>query len=247
MGRLSTLARLGALLVLGACGALRPGGAERSDELLSNAPPRGVRCTVDRQPAELPGVDVVVDSARLAAAVAELRRQDPPPAGYVLLTLAFGPDGVNVRRDIIEHTTRPLVADSVQRLVYAARRQVAEADAEWGVRLRVDLTDPVTLRVGRREFCPPVARDRQLQTAMEGFNPPGVRYRGGRRERIVHMRAHVSASGTITGAYIVRGEHRGSALERTLTDYLRQFLFTPATIDGAPTDAWVDIPVRIPA
>ncbi len=233
------------LLLLSACGLSRSPAPDRREQLLTSTSPRSVSCVVESYPAELPSVDAVVDSARLAAAVDELRRADPPASGYVLLTLGFDRDGVNIRRDVIEHSTRPLVADSVQRLVFAARRQVNEAEQEWGVRLRIDLTEPITFRVGRREFCPPIARDRAMDEAMRGIHFMGPQYRGGIRTRVVHMRALVSELGIITSAHVVRGELRGSSLERNVADYLRQFLFTPATIDGVPTSAWIEIPVRV--
>lgn len=234
------------LAALNACTHSRSEGPARSELLLSSTAPRSTGCVVESLPEELPGVDVVVDSAMLAAALGELRHQGTAPTGYVLLTLAFDRQGLNIRRQVIEHSTAPHVADSVQQLVFAARRQVGEAEREWGVRLRVDLEESIRMRVGQREFCPAVARDRAIEEAMRGFNPVGVRYRGGVRERTVHVRALVSEIGIISSAHIVRGELRGSGLERSLAEYLRQFLFQPATIDGFPVGSWVVIPVRIP-
>lgn len=242
----SPAALLVVLAGLSACGVSRSEGPDRSEQLLTSVAPRSTSCVAESFPPELPGVDAVVDSARLATGVGELRRQEPAPTGYVLLTLAFDQEGVNIRREVIEHSTVPQVADSIQRLVFAARHQVDEAEQEWGVRLRIDLEEPVRLRVGQREYCPAVPRDRAIADAMRGFNPVGVRYRGGVRERIVHVRAWVNELGIITSARIERGELGGSSLERSLADYLRQFLFQPATIDGIPTGSWVIIPVRIP-
>jgi hypothetical protein len=234
-----------ALAVLSACGASRAAAPDRAELLLSATPARSLACGIEPEPARLPDVGTVVDSAALAAAVGDLLQQDPRPTGYVLLTLAFDPAGTNIRRDLIEHTTRPSVADSIQRLVFAARRTVPEAEQEWGVRLRIDLDDAVTVRVGRREFCPPVARDRTVDEAMHSLTVAGVRQRGLRRERVVRMRALVNESGFVGSARIVGGDLGGSALERDLTQFLRQFLFNPATIDGLPTRAWVEIPVRV--
>jgi len=245
MGRVVVGAAL--LALLGGCGASRASQPDRSAELLSTAQPRSTACAPETAPETLPAADVLVDSAAVIAAVRELRRGDLPAAGYVLLTLAFDAEGVNVRRDLLEHDTSPTVADSVQRIVFAARRQVEQTDAEFGVRLRIDLDDPVTTRVGRREFCPPVARDRAVDAAMHTFNPAGVRYRRGARERVLHVEVLVTEIGTVSTARIVRGELSGSALERSLTEYLRQFLFTPATVDSVPTRAWIQIPVRVPA
>lgn len=234
-----------ALLALNACGASRASAPDRAELFLSATPPRAAGCHAEEGPELLPRADALVDSAALVARVDELRRAEPPAGGYVLLTLVFDSTGANIGRDVIEHGTRPAVADSVQRLVFAARRTAAEAGAEWGVRLRVDLADPVRLRVGRREYCPPVARDRQIDEAMHSLAPAGTRYRGLRRERVVRVRARVDALGLVTAAQITRGELQGSSLEREIAQYLRQFLFEPATLDGVPTVAWVEIPVRV--
>lgn len=241
------VALVAALLFGSACGVSRTREPDRREELLSPLPPRSIGCQVERDPEQLPAVDAVVDSAMLAASVRELSHPEPLDPGYVLLTLTYDREGINVRRDIIEHNIRPLMADSVQRLVFAARRQVEETEREWGVRLRVDVAEPVMLRVGRREFCPPVPRSREVAEAMERTHLMAPRFRRGARERVVHMRALVGERGIITSAHVARGELRGSTVERELAEYLRQFLFTPATLDGVPTSGWVTIPVRIRA
>jgi hypothetical protein len=231
-----------AVATIVACGA-RAGAPSRA-ELLSTAAPRSTACTVEAEPTTLPGVDAVVDSAALVAAL-------PPPdaategGGHVLLTLAFDRDGLNVRRDVVEQSVGSLVADSVQRLVFANRRQLLESDEAWGVRMRIDLGDSTSLRVGRREFCPPAARSPQLDAAMHRLQPVSVRYRDGMRERVLQVRARVSEAGIITATQITRGELQGSTMERSINDFLRQFLFEPATIDGVPAPAWIEIPVRV--
>jgi hypothetical protein len=240
VGIISTLA------LLGACGVVRGTGQDRSELLSQTASPR-IDCTPEPVPEVLPSVGALLDSAAVARAVRELRGSNGPRDGYVLLSLGFDRDGINIRRDLVEHSVTPSLADSVQRVVFAARRELDATEAEWGVRLRIDLAAEPVMQVGRREFCPPVARDRELDAAMHGLNPAGVRYRRGRRERVVHMRALITESGTVGSAYILRGEARGSSLERELALFLRQFLFTPASVDGIPTRAWVEIPMRIPA
>lgn len=234
-----------ALLLVTACAAPRGTPPDAADPLLSEAGAPSTRCVPESEPERMPGADQLVDSAGLVNAVRALRVGDEPASGHVLLTLAFDALGMNVRRDVLEHSTRPLVADSVQRLVFSARREVAESAGEWGVRLRVDMGDGVALRVGRRLYCPPVPRDHRLDTMMQGFTPSGTRFRGGIRERTVHMRARVDELGIISTARIERGELSGSAIEMEITSYLRQFLFAPATLDGVPTPSYVSIPVRI--
>jgi hypothetical protein len=241
------MAALTALVLLGGCGASRAVPLDREAVLLTGTSPRSSYCTVEGRPRELPGADIVVDSARLVRSVAELVGSDPPATGHVLLTLAFDADGLNSRREVIEQAARPLLADSVQKLVFAALRQVEETEEEWGVRLRIELTDPVELRVGRREFCPPTSRNPQIEDAMRRTIPLGIRYRGGRRERVVPVRVLVGPAGTVRDAQVTRGVLHGSTVERAIADHMRQFLFEPATLDGFPVAAWVEIPIRVAA
>jgi len=214
-------------------------------ELLTETPPRSTACVANASPERLPAADAAVDSATLVEAIEQIREAATGDSAFVLLTLAFDRDGVNVVRNVIEHNVGPVLADSVQRLVFAARRQVPEADEEWGVRLRVDLTDPVGVRVGRREYCPPVARSAELDAAMHRLQPISATYRIGVRERVLQVRARVNEVGVITSAQIAGGELQGSSLERAVSDYVRQFLFDPATVDGTPVPSIVQIPVRV--
>jgi hypothetical protein len=220
---------------------------DRAAQVLSAVPPPSTRCMAERLPAELPAANVVVDSALIAGFLETLARADSAPSGYVLITLTFDEEGLSTRRAVIEHSTTALVADTIQRMMFSARRQVDPSDAEWGVRLRLDLADSFRMQVGRREFCPPVAQKRELAEAIEGFNPVGIRYRGGVRERVLHMRALVDENGTITTAHIERGDLRGSSLERNIVRHLQQYLFEPAKVDGFDTSAWITIPVRVTA
>jgi hypothetical protein len=237
-----------ALLVLAGCGRTAEPPADTRFPMLS---PRGPLCAPDPYPQVLPAVDAVVDSARVARAVRVLVEADPARAGYVLLTVEFDRSGFLYHRDVLEHSTPRAVADSVWRLVDSARREAAESDTEWGVRLRVDVASPARLAIGRREFCRPVPRNPELYRAIQSYSPPGVRVRP--RERVqlrtVHVRAYVDDLGTVTAANIVRGDLSGGELERHIFRFLQQFLFQPATIDGEPTGAWVELPVivRMPA
>jgi hypothetical protein len=233
-----------ALLFAAGCAGARPNGP-LLEELLS-ATPQGGACVPEATPAELPAVDLVLDSAMLHSSLEALLAMEPAPAGYVLLSLAWDERGLNVRRDIVEHSTTRAVADSVRLLVFAARRYVEESEQEWGVRLRVALDGRPGYTVGRREYCPPEPRDRAMRDAMQGFVPAGDRARrGGGRIRTVHMRAFVTELGTISAGRVLRGELPGSTLEREIVHYLRSFLFAPATVDGQATGAWIEVPVRV--
>jgi hypothetical protein len=250
--RILTPVRRGAWLIaavaagslLAACSGVnqRP----REEALLSAVPARLVQCAPEPHPVELPAVDAVLDSARLDRVVGDLLQADTVVStGYVLVTLEFDEQGRSTRRSVIEHSALGPVADSIQRMLFSLRRDVDEADTTWGVRVRLDLGDRILMRTGRREFCPPVPRDRRLASAMEGYNPVGFRFRGGVGERIVHMRSLIGTTGNVETSHMERGGLQGSQLERDIALHLRQFLFTPATVDGFDTPAWVTIPVRI--
>jgi len=206
---------------------------------------RGPLCGPEPEPATLPAADAVVDSARFVSAVAGLAGADQAREGHVLLSLEFDEVGVMMDRDVLEHSTSRAMADDVWRLVREMGRDPGESERQWGVRLRVEVADPVALEVGHREFCRPVSRNPQMHAAMQQYRRPGVRVRRGEREETVHVRVLVSDLGTVTDATIVRGALSGGSLERELFQFLQQFLFYPATIDGAPADAWVEIPVHV--
>jgi hypothetical protein len=237
-------ALLALALAAGGC-ALRGEDSLQREQLLSEIPANRLGCVVETEPRILPPANRLVDSVALTSELATLRDAEEA-TGHVLISLAYDRAGINIRRDLLEHSTTPLIADSVQRMVFAARQEQEEAIAEWGARLRIDFTEPITLRVGRRESCPPDPRDRQLREAVEGAVPQGLRLRRGTRDRRVVMRTLVNEAGLVVRSQIVRGDLGGSTLERDLDRFLRQFLFVPATIDGQPVAAWLEIPLRVP-
>lgn len=198
------------------------------------------------RPTTLPSAAELVDAASLSSAVRQLRGADGAPVrGEVLLSLEYDPAGVNVRRDVIEHDLAPVLADSMQRLVFAARRQVPAEDAPWGVRLRVTMGDSVGLGVERRIYCPPRPRNRELEWEVRESQTSGMRYRGGRRERTVFMRLLVHPAGYVQNATIYRGGASGGDLERNLFNFIRQYSFHPATLDGVPVPGELVVPVRV--
>jgi hypothetical protein len=223
-----------------------PGSRDR-EALLSSTPAVSLDCVTESFPESIPSANSLVDSASLVNAIGALARADSAARGHVLLTLAFDTAGLNARREVIEHSIGPLLADSIQSLVFASRREVDRLERDWGTRFRIDIGETVEITVGRREYCPPAPMDRTLEEAMAGFNPAGVRYRDGRRERVLQVRTYIDAGGFVTDARVERGALSGSSLERELAQYLRQFRFRPATIDGIPVASSVQIPIAVPA
>jgi hypothetical protein len=247
---------LAALAVLPACATLQPDALLPRSELLSDAPPRPLdtRCRVSAEPRALPSVDALVDSAALAAAVADAWRASGRPAGHVLLGLRYDRAGINVRRDVIEHRVGDALADSLQKLVFAHRRTTDAAEREWSVRLRVDAGEAPSLRVGRTEVCS--ARPRtapesgpngrtagapwgDVRSAMAGpsfadaYNPSTV-----------WVRVALDARGYVTDARVERSVAR-VAWENRLLSYVRTLSFVPAMEDGYPVPAHLSLPLSL--
>lgn len=249
------LVLLAALLACAACSTYT-GAAPGRASLLSDAPaPLGRPCRASPFPARLPAAALLVDSAALTAAAAEVWRGAGGPAGHVLLAMGYDEEGLNVRRDLIEHRLSQPLADSLQKLVFAHRRSVEPSERAWGVRLRMDLggEQPV-LRVGRREVCPAQARD----AAVPGFGASGGATFGDVRERTaatlllpgspnggtVWVRVALDAGGNVTEARLERTLGRG-AWENRVLGYVRGISFLPATEDGQPVPAQLLFPLRL--
>jgi TonB family protein len=80
---------------------------------------------------------------------------------------------------------------------------------------------------------------------MAQYLSSGIRYRAGRRERTVLVEVEVQPGGYPSDARIVRGAGSGGTMERSLRDFVRQFTFEPASMDGVPVAGRLTIPVRI--
>lgn len=252
------LVALAALLALPACAVLQPDGLHSRDDLLSDAPaqPLSRACRISDLPKSLPSVDALVDSAALAAAAADAWRAAGSPAGHVLLGLRYDPEGVNVRRDVIEHRLPDALADTLQKLAFAHRRraELAEpADGEWSVRLRLDMGEAPRMRVGRTEICQP-----RLRNAAEGgwgssagnvwgdvrdpFAPPAAAEMYG--PSTVWVRVALDSRGNVTDARVERSLGRLTA-ENRLLNYVRSIAFIPAMEDGYPVPGQISMPLRM--
>jgi TonB family protein len=250
-----SLLPMAALLACAACSPATSGAASSRASLLSDAPASLDRpCRPSALPAELPSAAALVDSAALGADAAEVWRQAGSPRGHVLLAMAYDEEGLNVRRDLIEHRLPQPLADTLQKLVFAHRRAVDASPRGWGVRLRMDLggEQPV-LRVGRREVCPAQARD----PAVAGYGTFGGTPFGDVRERspaagvlptggngTVWVRVALDARGHVTEARLERTVGR-AAWENRVLSYVRGISFVPATEDGWPVPAQLMFPLRL--
>ncbi|HEU0076443.1 MAG TPA: energy transducer TonB [Longimicrobiaceae bacterium] len=244
-------ALLAASLALPACTAFRTTSTERA-ALLSDAPlPMDRTCRVGIDPLELPPAAILVDSAALSAAVAEVWRQAGSPAGHVLIGMRYDARGVNVRRAVIERRVPAALADTLQKLVFAYRRALPEAEREWGVRLRLDLGERPGMRVGRSLICAPRARDpaagfgNSILTASFGdvrqsAPSPGLAESAG----AVWVRVALDAGGNVTDARVERTAVRPAAEQQVLR-YVRNISFIPATEDGYPVPGQLTFALRL--
>lgn len=238
-----TRAVLGTLLVsaAGCAGAGAPPVPSPGAELSM----RVAQCGAEPLAEAPPSVAELLDTARLTGAIAGLLEGAEQQEGEVLLTLWYQPDGLNLRRDLIAHRLTPVLADSVQKLVFASLRTAPAREQPWGVRLYLSAGRETRYALMPREQCPPRPRSRALEAEMASFLGTGVRYRQGTRERVVVMQVTVHPLGYVTDARVVRGDLSGGGLERQLRDHLRQFTFDPASIDGVPVQGQLLVPVRV--
>jgi hypothetical protein len=236
------------LLALSACSASRRTGPP-VEALLSEVPQPSAACEVIATPAALPAANLLIDSAAVRSRIREyVATIEPAPAGHVLLSMSYDSAGLNYRREVIEHATTAVVADSIQRFVFAGLREVEDGEElPWYVRLRLDLqgSEVVAMRVGRSELCPPVPRDASLESRLHTVASAGIRYREGRRERLIVVRLDVSTGGQVIGSTVMRGPLLTTDQQRSISDFVRRYSFQPATIDGRPVRGSIEIPVII--
>jgi TonB family protein len=240
----STLAAV-AVLAAAACAPPPPSGAP-----VAGGAPRGQRCTVSPVPAELPQPGELVDAEPFRAAAARLWVGAARPAGHVLFSIRHAADGVQVRRAVIETTVPSPLADSLQALLFAWRREMPRAAAEWGVRLRVELGEAMALSVARRQLCAPRPREEE-RLATNAFD---VREGGAESAaslsatdpELVWVRVRIDAAGRVTDASVERGVRRG-AWEQRLLNYVRTMAFYPALEDGFAVPSETTIPLRLSA
>ena len=246
---------LAASTALSACATLQTDALHSRESLMSDSPRRPVNatCRVAPGPAALPSADALVDSAALAAAAVDAWRAEGQPAGHVLIALRYDREGLNVRRDVIEHRVGDALADSLQALVFAHRRRASPADGEWSVRLRMDLGEAPRMRVGRTEVCAP-----RLRSGNEGgfgnavgggwgdvrdaYAPPAVSELYD--PSTVWVRVALDSRGNVTDARLERSVGRRTYEMRVL-NYVRTISFIPAMEDGYPVPGQLSMPLRL--
>jgi hypothetical protein len=242
-----SIAAAGALLLAAGCASH---SASRGELLSSARPDEGRHCSVASAPQQLPAAAQLIDADAFTAQAERLWAGAGKPDGHVVFSVRHGLDGVQVRRSIVESTLPAGLADTLQKLVYAYRRETPAAPVEWGVRLRVDAGETVALRVGRREEC--TARPRDPGYRSSAFD---VREKGeaddlplGRQTDpgLVWVHVRVDAQGLVTDARVERRVLAAVAEQRVLS-YVRGLTFDPALDDGEPVpgEATITVPLQL--
>ena len=173
------------------------------------------------------------------------------PAGHVLIGMRYDERGVNVRRAVIERQVPAALADTLQKLVFAYRRALPQAEREWGVRLRMDLGEQPVMRVGRSLVCAPRARDpaagfgnsvadASFGDVRQSAPSPGLAESSG----AVWVRVVLDAGGNVTDARVERTAIRAAAEQQVLR-YVRNISFIPATEDGYPVPGQLTFALRL--
>lgn len=199
-------------------------------------------------PAELPPAAEILDTEALEADVGELWRAREIADGHVRLTLWYQPDGLNIRRSVIERSVPPLVSDSVQKLVFAHRREADEREGPWSARLDVsgEASGQVGLSVSRSEYCPPTPRGTPFDGSIQMMHSRRPQRFGGVRTRTIGVRVWTDEHGRVERARQASGVIVGGTdMDRRLTEFLRPYRFEPATLDGVPVPGVLRIPVRV--
>jgi len=246
----SIAAAAAGVLLLAGCAS--PGPAPR-DEMLSGAlplPTEGRRCSVAADPQQLPGAAQLIDADAFSAQAGRLWAGAGKPAGHVVFSVRHAADGVQVRRSIVESTLPAGLADTLQKLVYAYRRATPEANAEWGVRLRVDPGETVALRVGRREECTAHPRDPGFRSSAYDVREKGeaddLPLGRPTDPNLVWVHVRLDARGLVTDARVERRVLAAVAEQRVLS-YVRSLTFDPALDDGEPVpgEATITVPLLL--
>lgn len=234
-------ARLPLGLVLGAvlfsCASVPRVVPDRSAIFLHDAPPPRTGCSVVLRPDPLPSVADLVDSAAFhdtVAVLAERFRTSGSEPTYALFSIGLDRSGSVARLETVVWRLHP---QALEPLRSAVRRQLSGRHTRaMDLRMRVQFSPALEMKVGRAERCEPVSLVSFgiVAPVFEQLQEPGP----------IATRMYVSADGTVRQVDILRGS--GSReLDVWVTKHLQQAKFQPGLIDGHPAAMEYEQTVRV--
>lgn len=181
-------------------------------------------CSPSRVPAELPGVDAVVDSTAIAELIAGSGAQG------VLRFSIVADVGEAPRAFAIAGGAASAATEWLTPRIEAALRPSPKAATAWGMRLRAVAGSPTELALERSEYCRPQripggAPRTTIRVVVEPGSP-----RPPRQGPIPIV--HVSAEGDLRHVTFLRSSNH--ELESELRRVMMANRFHPARIDGVP-------------
>jgi hypothetical protein len=227
---------LAALLLVPAARAAGQRG--RADQLLSDRPPPRHSCRIEHDPAPLPGLDPLADSATLAGRVSAYAQQYPISGDrpmFALYSIAFDGNGAVERVKSIDYFLPEGRADQLDQLVTGAIR-TQRPGRPWSVRLRVEPGGAQPFRMGHSEYCPP-----ELLMRFEVVTPANYPVQSPPPMRV---RVTVGEEGHVRSFELLHGSG-APELDDWVRDHLVNGPWAPALLDGVPVIGEVELSLPI--
>jgi TonB family protein len=197
---------------------------DRTALLLSDRPAPRPTCRILYQPAILPAVSAVVDSAALAAEIAGYAAARPLRDGSLRALYSVALDGGAITR--LHPLDYWLPQGEAEAFTAMVRRHLRPSTAgALQARLLVETENGVAVRLGRSETCPP-----HVGTRLRLRSPA---LSEGQRARPVRVRMMVDERGTVNGVTVASGSGYPD-VDRLAVQMLERRRIGPGLIDGVP-------------
>lgn len=217
-----------------------PAAAWQPSPLFSTpwSPPDASVCSVISSPAELPGVDALLDPAALHARMAAA-----PEGRYALLEINFDTLGAVRSVAVLESDHSPEEAAALEQFVEESLLP-QPSGAAYGVLLRASADGEA--RIGRQESCRPAIINREDMPRL--IQQAYGEYRRGATSdappRPVVANLRVNETGRVIEARI-RESSTHPRLDELMLEVAGHIRFQPAYLNRVPRAVWVQVPLRV--